>query len=352
MEYKNEKACFIINKKIVIVFSLLILFFYKRNINIMFFFSKNFGDNLNYFLLKDMINGNVNFYDSDLSNANSISCDSYYSTKLNEISKIDFFFIGSILERICSWSYVFHNQNNIYKTIISKLYFKIFDYFYPLIIFGTGFISYPKFKHETYIRNIKIIATRGNISLQRFKNNGIKPSGKVILADPGILAPLLVNITNINEIKIKKKFKLCVIPHYIDMNIKLIKKRIHIKNFVILNINNNPLLFIKSISKCNNVLSSSLHGLIIADSLGIPNMRIVISNNVKGGDYKYIDYYSGYNLKLPHKIDLRKTIFSYKDLKNLRENHFIQEDIIKNKQCDLLPSKKITSTLFCWRRFV
>ena len=65
-------------------------------------------------------------------------------------------------------------------------------------------------------------------------------------------------------------------------------------------------------------------------------MRIVISNNVKGGDYKYIDYYSGYNLKLPHKIDLRKTIFSYKDLKNLRENHFIQEDIIKNKQCDLL----------------
>ena len=303
----------------------------------MYYFSNNFGDNLNYFLLKDMINGNLNFYDRTfIKPDNKTLLDISNIKKLNQISKIDLFFIGSILDTICNWSYIFHDKNTKYKSIISTLYFKLIDYFYPLIIFGTGFISPQIVKNETYIRNIKIIALRGNISLQRFKRNGIKTSKNIILADPGILAPMLLNFTNNQRINFTKEYDLCVIPHYIDKNSKLLKRNIRIHNYKILNIEENPIKFIKSLLKCKNILSSGLHGLIIADSLGIPNMRMVISNNILGGNYKFIDYYSAYNLKLPPFIDIRKKKFTNKQFNYLRNNHFISEEIIRKKQCGLL----------------
>ena len=255
---------------------------------------------------------------------------------MNKIAKIDLFFIGSILDSICTSSYNFYKQRNKYIEIISKFYFKIIDYFYPLIIYGAGFISPQKMINESYIRNIKIIAVRGNITLQRFKKNGVKIDENIILADPGILASMLLNITNTNEVKFQKKYDLCIIPHYIDMNYSIIKKQIQVNNSIILNINNNPINFIESILKCKNVLSSGLHGLIIADSLGIPNMRMVVSDNIIGGDYKFMDYYSAYNLKLPPKIDIRITKFDNNYLKNISNNHYISKDIIRNKQCDLL----------------
>ena len=132
--------------KIILNFFLLLFFFYKRNINIMYYFSNNFGDNLNYFLLKDMIEGNINFYDRTFKNQNDKSRDLNNINNLNIIAKIDLIFIGSNLDVICNLSYAFDNKSCKHKSIISKLYFKIFDYFYPLIIYGTGFILQIIFK--------------------------------------------------------------------------------------------------------------------------------------------------------------------------------------------------------------
>ena len=323
-------------QKIIINYFLLFLFFYKRNINIMYFFSNNFGDNLNYFLLKDMIDGNIIFYDRTFKKKNDKSKDMNKIINLDKMAKIDLMFIGSNLEVIYNWSYAFDNKNNKYKSIISNLYFKIFDYCYPLIIYGTGFISSDNFQNESYVRNIKIKAIRGNVSLQRIKKNGIKVSDKVILADPGILAPFLLNLKNKKDWNYQIEYDLCVIPHYVDSKNILIKRRIHINNSIILNINRNPFKFITSLLKCKNILSSSLHGLIVADSLGIPNMRMVVSHKIKGRDYKYKDYYSAYNLKLPPYIDLRKKHFNYEYMKKLNKNHFISKEIILDKQCKLL----------------
>lgn len=46
---------------------------------------------------------------------------------------------------------------------------------------------------------------------------------------------------------------------------------------------------IKKISSCRVILSSSLHGIIIADSYGIPNMRIA-RDDVITGDWKWMDH--------------------------------------------------------------
>ena len=189
-------------------------------------------------------------------------------------------------------------------------------------------------KKESYIRNIKIIAIRGNYSLQRIIKNGQKISNSVVLADPGILFPLIYDLIQLNAIE--KKHELCVIPHYIDKTNILIKTKIKINNFLILNITDNPSKFIFSLLRCKRVLSSSLHGLIISDSLGIPNMRMLVSNKIGGGNYKFKDYYSAYNFDLPMKIDLRKTFFTEKQLKNIDSNHKISDIIIRKKQCQLI----------------
>ena len=46
---------------------------------------------------------------------------------------------------------------------------------------------------------------------------------------------------------------------------------------------------IKKISSCRVILSSSLHGIIVADSYGIPNMRIA-RDDVITGDWKWMDH--------------------------------------------------------------
>lgn len=48
---------------------------------------------------------------------------------------------------------------------------------------------------------------------------------------------------------------------------------------------------IKKISSCRVIMSSSLHGIIIADSYGIPNMRIA-RDDVITGDWKWMDHKS------------------------------------------------------------
>jgi len=293
----------------------------------MYFKSLNFGDNLNSFILSSITCRKIKYYTTKKIKENDFG----NIKKLDEISKTDIFFIGSILANLCDWSFSFKKLSN--RSIISKWYFKIYDYFHPLIIFGSGFIKNDS-KTDSYMRNLKIIAVRGNITLQRLKRNGIKVDNNIVLADPGILSPFLIqmNNKNINQ----QNYELCVIPHRIEQGSQLIHKNIKLNQFNILNVLENPIKFIKSLTQCKRVLSSSLHGLIVSDSLGIPNMRIILSNKIIGGNYKFIDYYSAFNLELPFSFDLRKNNFTQNDLTLIDINHNISKDLIFRKQCQLL----------------
>lgn len=105
-----------------------------------------------------MIDKNIKFYNTyeiSLGRTNH-NIDMNTIKNLNKLAKIDLFFIGSILENISNWTYVFHDQSNKYKTIISKLCFEILGCFFPLIVFGAGFVSRRGFGEEFCARNIKI----------------------------------------------------------------------------------------------------------------------------------------------------------------------------------------------------
>ena len=65
-------------------------------------------------------------------------------------------------------------------------------------------------------------------------------------------------------------------------------------------------------------------------------MRIIISDKIIGGDFKFKDYYSAYGLQLPLKFDLRNESFTEKQINLIDKYYKISSDMIRKKQCELL----------------
>jgi len=50
-----------------------------------------------------------------------------------------------------------------------------------------------------------------------------------------------------------------------------------------------PLEVVRQIGSCKRIVTSSLHGMIVADAFGIPR-RVEICNKLDGGTFKFRDY--------------------------------------------------------------
>jgi exopolysaccharide biosynthesis predicted pyruvyltransferase EpsI len=96
-----------------------------------------------------------------------------------------------------------------------------------------------------------------------------------VLGDVGLLASRIWT-------KEPARYNIGVVRHYVD-------KDDYPFADIIIDATEPPETVIKKISSCRVILSSSLHGLIIADSYGIPNMRIA-RDDVISGNWKWMDY--------------------------------------------------------------
>ena len=163
------------------------------------------------------------------------------------------------------------------------------------VIWGTGII------HESVkmvFRNPKaeVFATRGPDTLIR------TPTGhngrQVAFGDPGLLLPLIFPMP-----EPEGETDICLIPHYIDHDVPVFmefQKKMKSSNASegltvrIVNIETCDLeAYVKKLSGCKNILSSSLHGLIFGWAYGIPGIRLQLSHNVYGGHFKFVDFYKG-----------------------------------------------------------
>ena len=176
--------------------------------------------------------------------------------------------IGSVLQHFLS-----HKSNN------------------PTInVWGAGFIEEKKTNSEKFINNMNFLAVRGKYTQKRLMEMYDKSFSNLTLGDPGLLSPMLI------DQKVIKKYTLGIIPHYIDSEAPVFEAiRSSISNSTIINILGDPIEIIKKISKCELIISTSLHGLAVADSFGIPNYWCEVSKNIAGNRYKFHDYYSAYN---------------------------------------------------------
>lgn len=91
-----------------------------------------------------------------------------------------------------------------------------------------------------------------------------------------------------------KTHRIGIVPHYADMGSpELERVRHHFPDAKVISVEGQVDQVVKEIASCEIILSSSLHGLIIADSYGIPNYRLVLGDRLTGGDFKFRDYSSG-----------------------------------------------------------
>ncbi|NIV12550.1 MAG: polysaccharide pyruvyl transferase family protein [Aliifodinibius sp.] len=164
----------------------------------------------------------------------------------------------------------------------------------PIHVWGTGFIE-PVPRHKT--RHI-IHALRGKKSAELFINVDIKTFG-----DPGLLCDKLLP----NYKDIPKVFELGIIPHYKDRQLRDLHD--FVKNnpgTAVIDVFSDTVPFLEKLSSSRIILSSSLHGLIAADSLKIPNAWLKLSDNIVGEDFKFHDYYSIFNIPIPSPLTLKE----------------------------------------------
>jgi hypothetical protein len=159
------------------------------------------------------------------------------------------------------------------------------------IICGTGFIR----KNMIAQRPLKIISVRGEKTRQNYLKYDI--DCPPIYGDLGLLLRYVIP----PPIACNKKYTIGFIPHYVDKKTPSIIKAKKNPNWTIIDIDQAFTVkkFVKEIHECNFILSSSLHGIIVADSYGIPAYHVELSDGV-GGSWKFKDYYS--SVKRKYKI--------------------------------------------------
>lgn len=130
-------------------------------------------------------------------------------------------------------------------------------------------------------------AVRGKLTLGRV--DGLDKA-TVALGDAGLLASYLLPMRA--KLFKRKKYKIGILPHYKDTDSDFMRVMNSRSDIFVIDATWPCTKVIESIAQCEIVLSSSLHGLIVADSVGTPNVHVPMSNLVEGGDYKFKDYYS------------------------------------------------------------
>lgn len=179
------------------------------------------------------------------------------------------------------------------------------------------------------LRPVTYLAIRGEKTKELLIKTGLMPP-KVnpVLADGGLLASNLVSNTNM------KKYEVGIVAHAQEKHnpifLELLKE---IPNSTLIEIQQNPLVFLNKLSECETIISTAMHPLIASDSLRIPNLWIRLNEeNSATQRFKFDDYYSAFGIeKDPYDIYLID-----KNIKQIiLKKYDISDDIILQKKQDL-----------------
>ncbi|WP_193315051.1 polysaccharide pyruvyl transferase family protein [Poseidonibacter ostreae] len=219
------------------------LYWFKKN--------NNFGDILNVYLIEKLTNKKVNF------------------VKIKYCKIEHFLCIGSLLAST--------RKNTI--------------------VWGAGFMDQ---RSKCFEKPKKIYAVRGPKTRKILLENNI--DCPEVYGDPALLLPRVYNP------KIKKCYKYGIIPHYVDADNPFLEKIENRKDVLIIDIlNENPFNTVDEILSCENIISSSLHGIIVADAYNIPSLWIEFSDKVIGSGFKFYDYFESVkkNVSSSFRIDAK-----------------------------------------------
>ena len=218
---------------------------------------RNFGDDLNYYLFSQINDGFVRFFNCSF---------------LSLFKRKNYLCIGSTI----------HHGNR------------------HSIVWGAGCIS-----HDGPIPALKkVLAVRGPMTRELLIQKGI--NCPQIYGDPALLLPFFYKPNkkpnkNIG-IVLNAADEFAFDYNRFDNNYSYISMTNYYKWEDV----------IDKITGCKLILSSSLHGLIIADAYNIPNLWVSVDNNknVIGGFFKYLDYFSSVDRHQNKPIEINEILES------------------------------------------
>lgn len=149
-----------------------------------------------------------------------------------------------------------------------------------LVVWGTGLIS-DRSRLKAVPR--KICAVRGPLTREIVRKQGYQCPE--VYGDPALLYPMFYKPENTG-----KKYKLGIIPHYVDRK-SIPNSFREDPDVLIIDIQGRTNQIVDDICSCQLIASSSLHGIIASDAYGVPATWIEFSDKVIGGGFKFYDYF-------------------------------------------------------------
>lgn len=173
--------------------------------------------------------------------------------------------IGSILDE--------YSRGRLRRRVFTQL----FTTRRPLHVWGSGFMLSDS--SANWPRPVHIHGVRGKLTASRL--NAFEGS----IGDPGILASLLV------KRPMERSAPVVIVPHFVDE--RAISDIALPRLWRVVHPDGDVLDVIKGIAGAELVISSSLHGLIVADAFGIPAIWARSVNDLfRRSDYKFFDHAS------------------------------------------------------------
>lgn len=188
---------------------------------------------------------------------------------------------------------------------------------YNGMILGAGLLKDIRLKFS----DATILSLRGELTK---RNLGIKK--EIILGDPGLLAGKII------QKRTQKEYKLGIVPHFLDKDnraiVQIYKK--YPDNVYMIDVAKPPKMVFEDIDRCEFILSSSLHGLVVADALYIPNAWLVLSNKVARDGFKYYDYASIFGEEYkPLRISGEESLDDLINLTHKVNTSIVNETVVK-----------------------
>ena len=254
---------------------------------------RNWGDDLNYFFLRQLTGRPVVFYHNF---------------------------------KFAKW---WHLQNYLcIGTLLDAV-----NYANPqTIVWGSGVSG----QERTFVHPNNILAVRGPKTKDFCDRYGVECPQ--VYGDPALLLPLVYKASPPalpNREGASKKYRLGIIPHVVDQQHPVIReiKEKYADEILVIDLARYEKWtdVIDQICSCERILSSSLHGLIVSDVYQIPNCWIELTGNISGGHFKYYDYASSVNRKFVAPYIIR----SLDDVENCKTT-FASNERIKSVQASLI----------------
>ena len=144
----------------------------------------------------------------------------------------------------------------------------------------------------------KVFAVRGKKTRELIDGSAHSRHAVYPLGDPALLLPNYVTGKGV-----AKRHWVGIVPHLMDQAHQALADCAVDDGIKIIDLRGSVQTVLSDLLSCRLVVSSSLHGLIVADAYGIPNVWVSLSNRLVGGDFKFRDYLS--TTTNPNKLQFR-----------------------------------------------